>query len=63
MKRSYGSFPLRGFINVSVSLIIISVSRARDNRIFSRSGDNINLISYRELLRINEIIAMSLSSP
>ena len=63
MKRSHSSFPLREFMNVSASPIIISASRARDNRTFSRSGDDMNPISCRELLRVNEIIAMSLSSP
>jgi hypothetical protein len=50
-------------MNVSALPIMISASRARESRTLSRSGEDMNPMSPRVLLRVNDIIAISLSSP
>jgi hypothetical protein len=63
MKRSHNSLPLREFMKVSALPITMSASRARESSTLSRSGEVMNPMSPRVLLRVNEIMAISLSSP
>jgi len=63
MKRSHNSLPLREFMKVSAFPIMMSASRARESSTLSRSGEVMNPMSPRVLLRVNEIMAISLSSP
>jgi hypothetical protein len=63
MNRSHMALPLGELMNVSALPIMMSASRARESSTLSRSGEVMNPISPRMLLRVKEIMTMSLSSP